>query len=87
MELVFIRGSSIRRVFIRDRKISFIIPENGFVPIEIDLDKLNKKDFKGKFDTEFAELSKLKTEEDMVRDITRDFQKQGWRRIHHDRDY
>ncbi len=85
MELVFSIGGSLRRVKINGRKISFLTAETGFTPLIIDLDKLDEKEQKQKLskmklDKEFLdELKKLKTEEQIAKDIKKDFQKSGWR--------
>ncbi len=86
MELVFITGSSIRKVFINDRKVSLISAELGFTPLEIDLDKLNefedkiKKIKMSKEDIKtIKDLAKLGSEKEIAKDIIKDFQKSGWR--------
>ncbi len=85
IELGFVRGGSLRRVFIKGRKISIMAQETGFTPLSIDLDKLNEKEIRkkmGKDGLEFIkEVAKLKTQGAMARDVTRDFQLDGWRRI------
>ena len=86
-ELVFIQGGGIRRVFIEGRTISFLTAELGFTPLKIDLDKLEEEETKKKVDKMqldkkvLKELAKLKTEEDMIKDVTKDFQQSGWRRV------
>jgi len=85
MKLSFVRGSALRRVFIKGRVISFLTGELGNTPLKIDLDKLDEeKDRlkKMKVDQkEMKKLSKLITEEDIAKDITKDFRKSGWRKI------
>ncbi len=67
--------------------ISILSPETGFNPISMDLDKLEskKKSIKEKMGKEGLELLKeianLETEEEMARDLTKDFQRSGWRLI------
>lgn len=82
-ELVFFRGNGLRRVFIDGRKISFLTAELGFTPLTIDLDKLDEekdKIDKMKLDKKvLKELSNLKTEEDLIRDVVKDFERSGWR--------
>lgn len=85
MELVFAMGGNLRRVFINGRKISFMVAENSWTPIEFDLDKLEDPKTKGamkrlKVDKEIMrELALLKTEGDLRRDVIKDFQSNGWR--------
>ena len=78
-------GGNMKRVFINGRKVSLMAAELGNAPLEIDLDKLeeNKDNLeKMKVDKQMLkELSQLETEEDMVRDIVKDFQSTGWRRV------
>ena len=82
MELAFVKGSSIRRIIIVGRTITFIIPENRFVPIKIDLDKLDSNpEMLANYKDDLEKLKHLQSEEDMVLDITKDFQKSGWRKI------
>ena len=85
IKLSFVSGSSLRKVVINGRKISMMAQETGFTPIPMDLDKINEKEIEkkmGKEGLEFIkEISLLKTEEDMAKDITIDFQRTGWRKI------
>ncbi len=82
-QINFIRGSGLWRVIIKGREIAFILPEYNNVPIVVNLDRLDKhkKDMKKmKMDKKILkELSELKTEEDMERDIIKDLQRMGWR--------
>ncbi len=88
MELSFIMGSGIRRVFIDGRKITIVSAELGFQPLEFNLDELSsektkKAMSKQKLSAEekktLRQLAKLGSEEDIAKDIIKDFQKQGWR--------
>lgn len=88
MELVFVMGSSLRRVFINGKKITLLSPENGYTPANFDLDKLDTPEIKAslkkmKFDDEniglLEQLSKLDSEEAIAKDIKIDFQRSGWR--------
>lgn len=85
MELVFAVGSAIRRVFIKEREITFLTAEVGNMPLIVNLDKLEepetqKKIKKAKMNKQdLKELALLQTEEEIAKDITRDFQKSGWR--------
>ncbi len=87
MELTFVIGGNVRKVFINGRVISILTKETGFVPIEIDLDNLDilNETIKSKVDEEqlnlLEEISHLKTEEEMAKDIIKDFQSSGWRLI------
>jgi len=87
MELVFAIGGAYRRVFINGRKIGFLTAEIGYTPLVIDLDKLesgeNKSELKKiEASKEFLkELRELKTENEIAKDIIKDFQKSGWRLV------
>lgn len=90
MDLRFIAGSGIRRVKIEGNVISFLSAETGFLPIKLDLDKLDSPETKKtmakmKFEKEdkllMEEIAKLETEEEKAQDIIKDFQKTGWRQI------
>ena len=88
MKLTFISGSSIRRVFIKDRKITFIVPELKFQPLVFDLNKLDEqkdKFTKMKLSNEDVKLlyglAFLNDEEAMAKDVISDFKKTGWRLI------
>ncbi len=87
IQLSFTRGSALRRVFIDGRVISFLVAELNNVPLKIDLDKLDLKEMKDKIKKMkldkklLRELSKLTTEEDLVKDVTKDFEISGWRRV------
>lgn len=83
-KLVFMIGSIYRKVLINGRIISMITPESNFVPMKIDLDnipaKLNKKMNEEEVKL-LKEISLLKTEEEMAKDIIKDFQRNGLRCI------
>lgn len=85
LNLAFVRGSSLRRVVIKKRKISLLSSETGFAPISMDLDKLDDTVIEKKMGKEALELIKeislLNTEKEMAQDIKKDFQKDGWRCI------
>ena len=90
MELSFVTGSGIRRVFINGRKVSIVSAELGFQPLEFDLDMLEdaktkdimKKQKFTKQDLEtLKDLAKLGSEDAIAKDITKDFQAKGWRLI------
>ena len=86
IHLNFMVGGAIRKVVIEGRKISFLAAELNFVPLVIDLDKLDEekeKIEKMKMDKEILkELSLLKTERQIANDIIMDWKKQGWRLVH-----
>ncbi len=93
MELSFVMGSGIRRVFIDERKVTIVSAELGFHPLEFNLDELDKPKTKKamrkqKLSAEevrtLRALSKLGSEEAMAKDIIKDFQKQGWRCVKRD---
>lgn len=90
MELVFVTGGALRRIFIKDRAITMISPEMGFTPITIELDKLAESATQEKMqrlkltdDDKFTikSLAELGSEEDIAKDIIKDFKKTGWRCI------
>ncbi len=66
--------------------------ETGFVPITMDLDKLDsnnqKKNIRKRLGKDglkiMKEIALLNTEEEMAKDVTKDFQSTGWRRIKQD---
>lgn len=83
--LKFVTGGALRKVFIKGREISILTEELGHTPLTINLEKLdepeNKKRIKeARIDEKtLKELLELKTEEEIAKDITKDFQKSGWR--------
>ncbi len=88
MELSFVAGGGMRKVIINKRKVSILTPENNFVPITLDLDKLDSTEFeetikRTKMSREEVEtlhkLSKLNDENLIAKDIITDWQKIGWR--------
>jgi len=86
IKLTFVIGGALRKVYINSRKMTFISAELNFEPIIIDLDKLDEIEDKikklnlGQEDIDqIKELSLLNNEESMARDITKDFQRSGWR--------
>ncbi len=92
IKLSFVCGSSLRKVVIDGRVISMMAKETGFTPIVMDLDKLDSNSQKKKITKKLGkdgikvmkEISLLKTEDEMAKDITKDFQSTGWRRINQD---
>lgn len=91
--LTFITGAGIRKVNIDDKKIIFLASELSFKPLEIDLNKLDSEQMqntikKAKMSGEevknLKELSKLSNEEEIAKDIIKDFKKTGWRLVKKD---
>ena len=83
--LTFAIGGNIRKVVIDNRVLTFLSAETGFTPIRIDLDQLGEKQKQieknmGEDGMKFMkEVALLKTEDDMEKDIIKDFQSTGWR--------
>lgn len=92
IRLSFVCGSSLRKVVIDKRKISMMTKETGFVPVVMDLNKMNTNAQKKKIIKKLGkkglkimkEIALLNTEEEMSKDIIKDFQRTGWRRISKD---
>lgn len=86
----FFQGSNLRRVMIEDRKVSMMATETNWTPMQIDIDKIeslsNLDNIKNseKVKKDMQELiyasSLLKSEKDILNDITNDFHKSGWKR-------
>ena len=90
IRLTFAIGGNIRRVYIDKRVISMLTAETGWVPVKMDLDKLEssnslQKKIQSKLGEDdlklLKEIALLETEEDMAKDIINDFQSTGWRCI------
>lgn len=90
IELVFVTGGHIRKVYIKDRVITFLVAELDFVPFMIDLNKVNSPEIQQKLDkfknpeetkSILKELSELHSEDEIIRDIKNDFQSKGWRLV------
>ena len=85
MKLIFTSGNKVLKIMIKKRIITFFVV--GFPPSQIDLDKLDDEKTKkilenSKVDEKLLrEISRLNTEEEVARDITKDLQKSGWRQI------
>lgn len=84
----FMVGGAIRKVVVKGRKVSFLTPELNFVPLVIDLDKLDEQKErikKMKMDEEYIKkLASLTTEKEMADDIIKDFKQSGWRLVYQD---
>ncbi|KKN14657.1 hypothetical protein LCGC14_0993880 [marine sediment metagenome] len=92
LRLDFLRGGAIRKVFVDGRKISFLAAELGFQPLEIDLRTLDKKEeelkkmnLKGEDLDLIKQLSLLGNEDEIAKDIIKDFRKTGWKYIERQR--
>lgn len=85
IKVSFVRGSSLRRVFIDGRKISLMAQETGFTPMSMDLDAIDEKKVRKEMGNDglklIKEIALLKTEKEMEKDIIKDFQQTGWRRF------
>ena len=82
IKLTFAIGGNLRKVFINKRKISLLTAETGWQPISIDIDNIDEKLSKKISEEEMKlikEISKLNSEEEIAKDIVKDFQKTGWR--------
>lgn len=92
IKLSFVCGSALRNIVINKRVISMMAKETGFVPITMDLDKMDSNNQKKKITKKLGkdglkvmkEIALLNTEEEMAKDITKDFQSTGWRKIKQD---
>ena len=82
----FMVGGAMRKITVDKRKVSFLTPELNFVPLIIDLDKLDEQKErieKMNMDKEHIEkLAALKTEKQIANDIIKDFKQSGWRLVH-----
>ena len=84
--LDFMVGGAMRKVVVKGRKVSFLTPELNFVPLIIDLDKMDEQKErieKMKMDKEYIKkLSLLTTEKKIANDIINDFKQSGWRLVY-----
>ena len=87
IKLSFAIGSKFRKVFIDGRKVTLLSAETSFVPLELNLDKLDDPEMIKKIEStkieksEIEMLRQLNTEKELADDIRRDFRKSGWRLI------
>jgi len=90
IELAFVTGGALRKVIIKDRKLSILSAELGFQPLTLDLDKLENKQNRKKMNKmklndedrkTIEELANLGSENEIAKDIIKDFQKTGWRLV------
>jgi len=88
MTMNFMVGGAMRKVVVKGRKISFLTPELNFVPLIIDLDKLDEQKErieKMKMDKKYIKkLASLTTEKKIANDIAKDFKQSGWRLVYKD---
>ena len=84
----FMVGGSMRKIVVKGKKLSFLTPELNFVPLIIDLDKLDEQKErikKMKMDEKYIKkLASLTTEKEMANDIIKDFKQSGWRLVYKD---
>ncbi len=87
IEMHFVRKSSLRRIYIKDRQITMITPEMNYQPMEIPLAKLwtaSESDPRAKKalqESGVKEISYYDTDEKIAEEILKDFQLSGWRCI------
>ncbi len=84
----FMVGGAMRKIVVKGKKVSFLTPELNFVPLIIDLDKLDEQKErikKMKMDEKYIKkLASLTTEKEMANDIIKDFKQSGWRLVYQD---
>jgi hypothetical protein len=87
IELHFIKRSSLRKVFIKDREITMITPELNYQPMKITITQLktalasgDERINRALKDTE-TNLDEYNDDESIMKDILKDFQESGWRCI------
>ncbi len=82
----FMVGGAMRKIVVDKRKVSFLTHELNFVPLIIDLNKLDEQKErieKMNMDGEqIKKLAALKTEKQIANDIIKDFKQSGWRLVH-----
>lgn len=88
IQIVFMRGGEMRKVFIDKKKVTFYSAELKFVPLVIDLNKMKEiEDKREKYNLSVEdlkllyELKELNDEEVMFKDLTKDFKQQGWKMV------
>ena len=84
----FMVGGAIRKIVVKGRKVSFLTSELNFVPLIIDLDKMDEQKQrieKMNIDKEYIKkLALLTTERKIADDIIKDFKQSGWRLVYQD---
>ena len=85
IKLSFMVGSALRKVVVDGRKISMASQETGFVPISFDLNRLTDSAMFNQLSDQqkqiLEDIRDLETEEEMAKDIIKDFKKTGWRLV------
>lgn len=88
IQLVFMRGGEIRKVFIDKRVVTFYSAELKYVPLIINLDKMKEiEDKREKYNLSVEdlkllyELKELNDEEAMFKDLVKDFKQTGWKMV------
>ncbi len=81
-------GAAIRKVIVKGRTFSLIAPEANFVPLTVNLDKLNEMkgqisemDLAADIYMDVERLAKFASEKEIAEDIEKDFKKTGWRLV------
>ena len=84
----FMAGAAMRKVIVKGRTFSLIAPETNFVPLTVNLDKLNEMEGKiSKMNLsadaymDIERLAKFASEKEIAEDIEKDFRKTGWRLV------
>lgn len=84
----FMMGAAMRKVIVNRRKISLLTAELNFVPLEIDLDKLEEMKPKIKKMNlpedaflDLEKIAKLYNEKFIAKDIENDFKNSGWKMV------
>ncbi len=94
IKLTFAVGKVIRNIIIDNRRIQFISPEFGSHPIELNLNDVGGAEVQGKMirmklsledQQTIRELSLLRSEEDIAKDILHDFGMTGWNLVKRER--
>lgn len=85
IELQFVKKGMMRKVFIRDRKITMITPEMNYQPLELDINKAAR--FQDENMTRLLKeigmdnFEKYTDDNVIAKDIIDDFEKSKWRCI------
>jgi len=86
MELTFVKKSSLRKIFIKDRVMTLITPELNYQPLSLSITQLKTALASGDKRIEDAikeagvdDLDKYVDDETMAKEIIKDFQEHNWR--------
>jgi hypothetical protein len=83
IKLTFITGGALRKVTIDGKNLTMITQETGFAPIVFDLNRIEENKMFNKLNKDekklLKDIQKLDSEEEIAKDITKDFQRSGWR--------